>query len=86
MSVGIMQIVGFAVCGVPLTVMSPRGTLLAGAALYVVSGILSYAGLSRRPARAKGRPSAAQTWRNNVLLLASAPRRYVTSGCACRTG
>jgi MFS family permease len=55
MSVGIMQIVGFAVGGVLVTVMSPRGTLLTGAALYVVSGILSYAGLSRRPARAQGR-------------------------------
>ena len=86
MSVGIMQIVGFAVGGVLVTVMSPRGTLLTGAALYVVSGILSYAGLSRRPARAKGRPSAAQTWRNNVLLLASAPRRYVYIGLCVPNG
>jgi predicted MFS family arabinose efflux permease len=86
MSVGIMQIVGFAVGGVLVTVMSPRGTLLTGAALYVVSGILSYAGLSRRPARAQGRPSAAQTWRNNVLLLASAPRRYVYIGLCVPNG
>jgi Na+/melibiose symporter-like transporter len=47
---------------------------------------LSYAGLSRRPARAKGRPSTAQTWRNNVLLLASAPRRYVYIGLCVPNG
>src|SRR6202021_256865 len=47
MSVGIMQIVGFAAGGVLVTVMSPRGTLLAGAGLYVVSGVLTLCGLSR---------------------------------------
>ena len=77
MSVGIMQILGFAVGGVLVNVLSPRGTLLTGALLYVASGLLAFFGLSRRAARAKGRPSAAQTWRNNALLLASAPRRYV---------
>ena len=86
MSVGIMQIVGFAAGGVLVTVISPRETLLTGAVLYVVSGILSFAGLSRRAARAKGRPSAAQTWRNNVLLLASAPRRYVYIGLCVPNG
>jgi predicted MFS family arabinose efflux permease len=34
-------------------------------------------GLARRPARASGRPSVAATWRNNVRLWSSAPRRYV---------
>jgi hypothetical protein len=77
MSVGLMQIVGFAVGGVLVNVLSPRGTLLVGAVLYVAAGCVSRFGLSRRAARADGRPSVAQTWRNNRLLLASAPRRYV---------
>ncbi|MCW2890738.1 MAG: transporter [Actinomycetia bacterium] len=77
MSVGLMQIVGFATGGLLVTVASPRGTLLAGAALYAISAAVAYLGLSRRPARTSGRPSLTQTWRNNLLLLASGPRRYV---------
>jgi MFS family permease len=77
MSVGLMQIVGYAAGGLLVTVMSPRGTLLAGAALYVLSGCVAYLGLPRRAARVAGRPSVAQTWRNNRLLLAPVPRRYV---------
>jgi predicted MFS family arabinose efflux permease len=77
MSVGLMQIVGYAAGGLLVTVLSPSGTLLAGAALYVLSGCVAYVGLPRRAARAAGRPSVAQTWRNNRLLLAPVPRRYV---------
>ena len=77
MSVGLMQIVGFAAGGLLVTVMSPRGTLLAGAALYVLSSCVAYVGLPRHAARAAGRPSVARTWRTNRLLLAPAPRRYV---------
>jgi MFS family permease len=77
MSVGVTQIIGYAAGGLLVNVLSARGTLLAGAALYAVSGCAAFFGLSRRPARAGGRPSVARTWRNNMLLLASAPRRYV---------
>jgi predicted MFS family arabinose efflux permease len=86
MSVGIMQIIGFAAGGVLVTVMSPRETLVVGALLYVLSGFLAFFGISRRAARAKGRPSAAQTWRNNMLLLASVPRRYVYIGLCVPNG
>jgi predicted MFS family arabinose efflux permease len=86
MSVGIMQIVGFAVGGVLVTFLSPRGTLLAGAGLYLTAGLLARTGLTRRAARAQGRPSPAQTWRNNALLLASAPRRYVYIGLCVPNG
>ena len=47
---------------------------------------MSFFGLSRRPARAQGRPSAAQTWRNNVFLLASGPRRSVYIGLCVPNG
>jgi predicted MFS family arabinose efflux permease len=77
MSVGTMQICGFAVGGVLVTTLSPRGTLLAGAALYVVAAAVARFGLSRRPPRAAGRPSVAQTWRTNARLWSSVPRRYV---------
>ncbi len=77
MSVGVMQICGFAAGGVLVTVLSPRGTLLAGATLYLASAAIARFGLSRRPPRAAGRPSAAETWRNNARLWSAKPRRYV---------
>jgi predicted MFS family arabinose efflux permease len=77
MSVGIMQICGFALGGVLVTALSPRGTLLAGAALYLSTAAVAWCGLSRRPARADGRPSLAQTWRTNARLWSSPLRRYI---------
>jgi predicted MFS family arabinose efflux permease len=86
MSVGLMQIVGFAAGGVLVTVLSARGTLLAGAALYVASGGVAFFGLPRRAARIGGRPSVGQTWRNNMVLLADVPRRYVYLGLCVPNG
>lgn len=77
MSVGTMQICGYAVGGALLTALSPRGTLLTGAALYLVTAVVARLGLARRPPRATGRPSAAQTWRINARLWSAGPRRYV---------
>ena len=77
MSVGTMQICGFALGGVLATALSPRETLLAGAVLYLVAAVVARAGLSRRAPRAAGRPSVAATWRGNARLWSSVPRRYV---------
>ena len=77
MSVGTMQICGFAVGGVLVTTLSPRGTLLAGASLYLAAAAAGWFGLSPRPPRAAGRPSISDTWRNNAWLWSSAPRRYI---------
>jgi predicted MFS family arabinose efflux permease len=77
MSVGIMQICGFAVGGVLVATLSARGTLLAGAGLYLFAAIVARFGLGRRPPRATGRLSVAETWRTNVRLLSSVPRRHV---------
>ncbi|MFE4534475.1 MFS transporter [Streptomyces scopuliridis] len=77
LSAGATQICGFAAGGVLVTALSPRGTLLAGAVLYLVSAAVARYGLVRRPARAAGRPSVGETWRNNVRLLSFAPRRRV---------
>ncbi|MEV0200194.1 MFS transporter [Nonomuraea sp. NPDC050691] len=76
-SVGITQICGFALGGLLLTTLTPRGTLLAAAALDLAAALIAYFGLGHRPARASGRPSVAATWRINVRLWSSAPRRYV---------
>ncbi|QCW79259.1 MFS transporter [Streptomyces sp. S6] len=77
MSVGTTQIVGFAVGGVLVTALSARGTLLAGAGLYVVAAALARFGLAARPPRATGRASVRETWRTNAALWSSAPRRSV---------
>jgi predicted MFS family arabinose efflux permease len=77
MSVGAMQILGFATGGVLVTVLSPRGTLLAGAALYLAAALVARLGLRRRAPRTAGRPSVARTWRVNARLWSSPARRYV---------
>ena len=77
MSAGVMQIGGFATGGALVAVLSPRGTLLAGAALYLITAVVARFGLIRRPPRASGRPSIAETWRTNARLWSSGPRRHV---------
>ncbi|NEC20898.1 MFS transporter, partial [Streptomyces parvus] len=63
--------------GALVAVFSARGTLLIGAALYVVAAAVTRLGLTARPARATGRPSVRETWRTNASLWSSTPRRYV---------
>ncbi|RUP69650.1 Major Facilitator Superfamily protein [Streptomyces sp. NP10] len=77
MTGGAMQICGFAVGGALVAVFSARGTLLVGAALYVVAAAVTRLGLTARPPRATGRPSIGETWRTNALLWSATPRRYV---------
>ncbi|MFB4299210.1 MFS transporter [Actinomadura sp. NTSP31] len=77
MSVGLMQIIGFAMGGVLVNALSARGTLLIGAALYLAAAATARFGLSARAPRATGRATAGETWRNNVRLWSSGPRRAV---------
>ncbi|MEU5024505.1 MFS transporter [Streptomyces milbemycinicus] len=77
MSAGTTQICGFAVGGILVTALSPRGTLLTAAALYLAAAAVARFGLGRRPPRAAGRPSITATWRDNARLWSSVPRRYV---------
>lgn len=77
MSAGAMQIGGFAVGGVLLTAVSPRGALVVAAGLGLVAAAAARFGLSRRAPRAAGRPSPGETWRTNRLLWSSPPRRYL---------
>lgn len=77
MSVGAMQVTGFALGGILLAVMSPRTTLVIGAALAAGSALVLRLGLRARPPRASGRPSVAITWLVNRELLATPARRAV---------
>jgi len=76
-SVGAMQVAGFALGGVLLVVLSPRITLLVGAALAACSALVFRLGLRPRPPRASGRASVAITWRVNRDLLSTRARRTV---------
>ncbi|WP_431984917.1 MFS transporter [Streptomyces qinglanensis] len=80
MSSGIMQIGGFALGGLLVTLLSARGTLLIGAALYLAGAVAARLGFGQRPARAAGRPSPAETWRTNSRLWSSPARRAVYLG------
>jgi MFS family permease len=77
MSVGVMQIAGFAVGGALVSLASPRGALLVAAALYLASTIAVRVALAPRPARAAGRISVSETLRVNARLWAVPARRYV---------
>lgn len=76
MSVGTMQIIGFAAGGVLVALVSARGAILAGAGLYLAAAALARAGLSARAPRASGRASIAATWRGNRRLWAVPPQRH----------
>ncbi|TKK89858.1 MFS transporter [Herbidospora galbida] len=77
MAVGGSQIAGFAAGGLLVALLTPVQTLLISAALEFVAALVVLVGLSKRPPRAAGRPSVAQTWQGNSRLWASKPRRYV---------
>jgi predicted MFS family arabinose efflux permease len=72
---GVMQVVGFAVGGALVADVSARATLLAGAAVYLLSAAVVRGGLSDREPRAGERPSIARTWAGNARLLAPPPQR-----------
>ena len=77
MAVGAMQIGGFAAGGILVLTLSPRGTLLTGAALFALGAVVARFGLTRRPPRATGRASVRDTWRVNGWLWSSITRRYI---------
>ncbi|GAA2907415.1 membrane protein [Actinoplanes cyaneus] len=65
---GGMQIAGFAAGSALVSVLSPAGTLLTGAAFHLVAAVVIRLGLTRRAPRAAGRPSVRATWRVNRRL------------------
>ncbi|MFJ6086279.1 MFS transporter [Streptomyces sp. NPDC092369] len=77
---GLTQVVGFALGGALLAVLSPRVCLLLAAALYAVAALVFRLGLTARPPRTAGRPSVKATWHTNALLWSSRPRRLTYLG------
>ena len=77
---GLMQIAGFATGGALLAALSPRACLLLAAALYLAAAVVQRAGLTARPPRTAGRPSASATWRTNSELWSSRSRRLTYVG------
>ncbi|MET9835791.1 MFS transporter [Streptomyces sp. NPDC006385] len=74
---GLTQIAGYATGGALVVLLSPRTTLLVSSALYAAAALVTRLGLTRRAARAAGRPSVSATWRTNALLWSSRPRRHL---------
>ncbi|WP_318212853.1 MFS transporter [Streptomyces sp. SJL17-1] len=75
MAAGVSQIGGYATGGLLVALLSPRGTVLVGAGLYLTAALLARLGLGKRPPRATGRASVAETWRTNARLWSSPARR-----------
>jgi predicted MFS family arabinose efflux permease len=74
---GATQIAGFALGGVLVSALTPRGALLTAAVLHLLSGGVARFGLSRRAPRGAERMSVAGTWRTNAELWAGRSRRAV---------
>ncbi|MEU6463423.1 MFS transporter [Streptomyces sp. NPDC046976] len=77
---GLTQIAGFATGGALLAALSPRVCLLLSAALYLAAALALRLGLSARPPRSAGRPSASATWRANSALWSDRSRRLTYLG------
>jgi MFS family permease len=68
-SVGVMQIVGYAVGGTLIATTGPGGAFTIAAVASLVAAGLTRAGLRRRAPRATGRASLASTWHGNRRLF-----------------
>ncbi|MEV4226106.1 MFS transporter [Streptomyces bobili] len=77
---GLTQITGYALGGLLVTALSPHTVLLLATLLHATASATARLGLTARPPRASGRPSAAETRRVNAVLWSSRPRRLVYLG------
>jgi predicted MFS family arabinose efflux permease len=75
MSVGAMQVTGFAAGGALVALVGAREALLTSAALTLAAALITRFGLTARAPRATGRASAGETWRVNARLLRTPGRR-----------
>jgi len=79
-SVGAMQIVGFAAGGTLVATVGPPRALLVSALLVALTALLTRFGLRARPSRATDRAGFAATWRGNRRLLGSSSVRPLLLG------
>ncbi|MGW7129558.1 MFS transporter [Streptomyces bobili] len=77
---GLTQIAGYAFGGLLVIALSPHTVLLLATLLHATASATARLGLTARPPRVLGRPSAAETRRVNAVLWSSRPRRLVYLG------
>jgi hypothetical protein len=70
-SVGAMQIVGFAIGGTLIATLGPSRALAGAAALIALSAVVTWFGLGSRAPTGAGRAGVGATWRGNRALLGS---------------
>ncbi|MDG4823469.1 hypothetical protein O7635_16550 [Asanoa sp. WMMD1127] len=76
-SVGAMQILGFATGGTMIATLGPHRALAVAAALIAVSALVTFTGLRTRAPRATGRAGVAATWHGNRTLFANRSTRAI---------
>jgi hypothetical protein len=76
-SVGAMQILGFAAGGTLIATLGPHRALAVAAVLIATSALVTYTGLHTRAPRTTGRASVTATWRGNRTLFLNRSTRAV---------
>jgi MFS family permease len=76
-SVGVMQIVGFAAAGSLLALLEPHQMLWLAAGLAALAVLVTRAGIGDHPPRRVRRTSIRETWRGNQVLLSKPSTRAV---------
>ncbi|WP_433368072.1 MFS transporter [Actinoplanes sp. CA-142083] len=79
-SVGLMQILGFATGGLVITALGPGRALAVAAALTAISALFFRFGLADRPPRGTGRAGIRATWHANKSLLGDPVTRPLLLG------
>lgn len=75
MSNGVMQMLGFGLGGLLVSVTSPRTTLLLAASAHALSAAIAVAGIGDHQPRAGGARSVRTTWADNRRLWSESHRR-----------
>ncbi|WP_085368768.1 MFS transporter [Leifsonia sp. NCR5] len=76
-SVGVMQVVGFALGGVLSVLWAPTAIFWLATGCSAVAALVSWFGIGSHPPRRSGRPGFGATWAANTLLLRQPSTRWL---------
>jgi MFS family permease len=76
-SVGVMQVVGFAVGGALTGLLQPSSVFWVAVACVASAGAVSWFGIAPRPSRRAGRPGIRVTWAANAIFLRQPATRWL---------